>query len=169
MIQLCGQEFTREVNPLSGKNDATVLRNILEENYKKHLTLRNCSEDRFSRAHEYVMQLLEASSVYRDEIIENHRGGLGRPRYHVETKQLQQNLSISTIPLQKLHQYVSEETVLKEITLSLHNSSTMGLKTLLAAYVANKIFTSNFANSIKKLSTAKSESKITFLIYTKKC
>ena len=169
MIQLCGQEFTREVNPLSGKNDATVLRNILEENYKKHLTLRNCSEDRFSRAHEYVMQLLEASSVYRDEIIENHRGGLGRPRYHVETKELQQNLSISTIPLQKLHQYVSEETVLKEITLSLHNSSTMGLKTLLAAYVANKIFTSNFANSIKKLSTTKSESKIAFLIYTKKC
>ena len=45
----------------------------------------------------------------------------------------------------------------------------MGLKTLLAAYVANKIFTSNFANSIKKLSTAKSESKIAFLIYTKKC
>ena len=167
MIQLSRQEFTREVNPLSGKNDATVLRNILEENYKKHLTLRNCSEDRFSRAHEYIMQLLEASSVYRDEIIENHRGDLWRPRYHVETKELQQNLSISTIPLQKLHQYVSEETVLKEITL--HNSSTMGLKTLLAAYVANKIFTSNFANAIKKLSTTKSESKIAFLIYTKKC
>ena len=167
MIQLSRQEFTREVNPLSGKNDATVLRNILEENYKKHLTLRNCSEDRFSRAHEYIMQLLEASSVYRDEIIENHRGDLWRPRYHVETKELQQNLSISTIPLQKLQQYVSEETVLKEITL--HNSSTMGLKTLLAAYVANKIFTSNFANSIKKLSTTKSESKIAFLIYTKKC
>ena len=167
MIQLSRQEFTREVNPLSGKNDATVLRNILEENYKKHLTLRNCSEDRFSRAHEYIMQLLEASSVYRDEIIENHRGDLWRPRYHVETKELQQNLSISTIPLQKLQQYVSEETVLKEITL--HNSSTMGLKTLLAAYVANKIFTSNFANAIKKLSTTKSESKIAFLIYTKKC
>ena len=86
-----------------------------------------------------------------------------------QTKELQEDFSISTIPLEKLHQYVSEETVLKEIVLSLHNSSTMSLKTLLAAYVANRIFTSNFVNSIKKLSTTKSESKIAFVIYTKKC
>ena len=37
----------------------------------------NCSEDRLPGVREYVIQLLEASSVYRDEIIDNHRGDLG--------------------------------------------------------------------------------------------
>ena len=34
------------------------------------------------------MQLLEASSVHRYEIIDIHRKDLGRPRYHIETEEL---------------------------------------------------------------------------------
>ena len=41
--------------------------------------LRNCSEDPFLTDHEYVTQLLEASSVHRDEIAGNYRGDLGEP------------------------------------------------------------------------------------------
>ena len=96
MVQLCKQNGTRDINLLSGKNDATVMWNILEENYYTHSTLwiflksscnyvlvsralinfitevipqtamlRNSSEDRSSTEAEYVMQLLEASSVHR--------------------------------------------------------------------------------------------------------
>ena len=42
--------------------------------------LRNCSEDPLSTDNEYVIQLLEASSVHRDEIVGNHHGDLGQPR-----------------------------------------------------------------------------------------
>ena len=82
------KKSTIEVYTLGGKNDATVLWNILQKKCKKHLTLLNCSEDRFSAAREYVMQLLEASSVHKDEIIDSHRRDLERPRYHIETEVL---------------------------------------------------------------------------------
>ena len=39
MVQLCKQNVTRDINLLSGKNDATVMWNILEENYYTHSTL----------------------------------------------------------------------------------------------------------------------------------
>ena len=38
MVQILEQKLTRDVNPLSRKNDATVLRNTLEENCKTHWT-----------------------------------------------------------------------------------------------------------------------------------
>ena len=71
--------------------------------------LRDCSEDRLSAAGEYVMQLLEDSSVYSVEIVGNHRGDLGRPIYHVEKEELQEGFSISTIPVKKLHQYLMSQ------------------------------------------------------------
>ena len=54
--------------------------NFISEVTPQTEILRNCSEDPFSTDHEYVIQLLEASSVYRDEIVGNHRGDLGQPR-----------------------------------------------------------------------------------------
>ena len=38
MVQILEQKLTCDVNPLSRKNDATVLRNTLEENCKTHWT-----------------------------------------------------------------------------------------------------------------------------------
>ena len=38
---------------------------------------------------EFVMQLLEASSARRDEFVDNNRGDMRRPRYHVEKEELQ--------------------------------------------------------------------------------
>ena len=63
--------------------------------------LRNTSEDALSTEREYVMQLLEASSVRRDEIVDNHRGDLGRPRYHTEKEKLQKDFLISHLMSQK--------------------------------------------------------------------
>ena len=51
--------------------------------------LRKCSEDVVSTDRECVTQLLEVSSVRRHEIIDNHRGDLGRPRFHIEKEELQ--------------------------------------------------------------------------------
>ena len=39
-----------------------------------------CSEDPLSTDREYNMQLLVTSSVRWDEIVDNRRGDLGRPR-----------------------------------------------------------------------------------------
>ena len=39
-----------------------------------------CSEDPLSTDREYNMQLLETSSVHWVEIVDNHRGDLGRAR-----------------------------------------------------------------------------------------
>ena len=55
MVQLCEQKLTRDANPLSGKNDATVLRNTLEENFKTHWTSQvfsksSCNDVLVSRA-----------------------------------------------------------------------------------------------------------------------
>ena len=36
----------------------------------------NCTENALSKNRKFVMQLLEASSVHRDEIADNHRGDL---------------------------------------------------------------------------------------------
>ena len=46
--------------------------------------LLNCTDDVLSTDHEYVMQLLEASSVCMDKIVGSHSGDLGQPRYNIE-------------------------------------------------------------------------------------
>ena len=74
--------------------------NFISEVISQTEMLRNCSEDPLSTDREYVMELLEASSVCRDD---NHCGDLGRLTYHVEKEELQEDFSISTIPWQKLH------------------------------------------------------------------
>ena len=51
--------------------------------------LRNCSENALPTDCGYVMELLKTSSVRRYKIVDNHRGDLGRPRYHVEKEELQ--------------------------------------------------------------------------------
>ena len=53
--------------------------NFISEAAPQTEMLRNCSEGPLSTDHEYVIQLLEASSVHRDEIVGNHRGDLGQP------------------------------------------------------------------------------------------
>ena len=53
--------------------------NFISEATPQTEILRNCSEDPLLTDHEYVIQLLEASSVHRDEIVGNHRGDLGQP------------------------------------------------------------------------------------------
>ena len=58
----------------------TVLMNFVPEATPQTEMLRNCFEDRLSTDHEYVIQLLEASSVNRDGIVGNHRGDLGQQR-----------------------------------------------------------------------------------------
>ena len=54
--------------------------NFISEATPRTDMLCNCSDDPLSTDHEYVMYLLEASSVHMDEIVGNHRGNLGQPR-----------------------------------------------------------------------------------------
>ena len=69
--------------------------------------LRNTSKNALSTDLGYVVQLLEASSVRRDEIVDNHRGDLGRPIYHTEKEELQEDFLISTVPDQNLDQHIA--------------------------------------------------------------
>ena len=54
--------------------------NVISEATPQTEMLCNCPDDLLSTDHEYVMQLLEASSVHRGEIVGNHGGDLGQPR-----------------------------------------------------------------------------------------
>ena len=53
--------------------------NFISEATPQTEILRNCSEDPLLTDHEYVIQLLEASSVHRDETVGNYRGDLEQP------------------------------------------------------------------------------------------
>ena len=57
-----------------------ALVNFISEVIPQTEMLHMCSEDPLSTDREYNMQLLETSLVHWDEIIDNHRGDLGRPR-----------------------------------------------------------------------------------------
>ena len=54
--------------------------NFISEATPQTEMLCNCSDDPLSTDHEYVMKLLEASLVHRDENVGNHRGDHGQPR-----------------------------------------------------------------------------------------
>ena len=51
--------------------------------------LRNCSEDALFVTKPYVIALLEASSVRRHKLVDNHSDNFGRAIYHVEKEELQ--------------------------------------------------------------------------------
>ena len=80
--------------------------------------LRNSSEDPLSTDRECAIQLLEASSVRRDEIVDNHRGDLRQPRYHVEKEELPHSakkrrgdvLTTSLCTTAQRRRYVSSKT-----------------------------------------------------------
>ena len=62
--------------------------NIISDVISQTEMLLNRTEDALSTDREYVMQLLEASSVRMDEIVDNHSGDLGRPRCNIEKEEL---------------------------------------------------------------------------------
>ena len=91
---------TFSIFPKSSCKDFLVSRaliNFMSKVISQTEMLRNCSEDPLSTDREYVMQLLKASSVPRDEIVDSHRGDLGRSRYHVKKEK------------QKLHQHLMSQ------------------------------------------------------------
>ena len=80
--------------------------------------LQDCSEDSLLTDYEYVTQLLEASLVRKNEIVDSIRGDLWYQSYHVEKKEFQRLFDMcyswtkvaSTIG-------VSEKSVLERLTL----------------------------------------------------
>ena len=72
--------------------DVLVLRKLISfisDMISQTEMLLNCTEKALSTDREFGMQLHKASSVCRDEIIDNHSGHLGRPRCNVEKEELQ--------------------------------------------------------------------------------
>ena len=69
--------------PKSSCNDvleSSPLINFISEVIPQTEMLHMCSEDPLSTDRKYNMHLLKTSSVHWDEIIDNHRGDLGRAR-----------------------------------------------------------------------------------------
>ena len=66
--------------------------------------LRNHTDDYLLTDSEYVIQLLEPSSVSRDQIFDNHHSDLGQPRSNVVTEELQRLFDIHYSRI-KMHQY----------------------------------------------------------------
>ena len=72
--------------------DVLVLRDLISfisDMISQTEMLLNRTEKALSTDREFGMQLHKASSVCRDEIVDNHSGDLGRPRCSVEKEELQ--------------------------------------------------------------------------------